>query len=55
MQIKDVAFKSVTGTVNSGAKDYYILCGDGSCSNITFTDVKVTGGKGDSCNYGNLC
>lgn len=55
VKIQDVAFKAVTGTVTSKAKDYYILCGDGSCSNITFSNVKVTGGSGDSCNFGNLC
>ncbi|KAL1596325.1 hypothetical protein SLS60_008970 [Paraconiothyrium brasiliense] len=55
VKISDVAFETVTGTVASKAKDYYILCGSGSCSNITFSGVKVTGGTGDSCNYGNLC
>ncbi|KAF2659044.1 glycoside hydrolase family 28 protein [Lophiostoma macrostomum CBS 122681] len=53
--IKDVVFQNVTGTVTSKAKDYYVLCGSGSCSNITFSEVKVTGGTGDSCNYGSLC
>ncbi|KAG6368740.1 hypothetical protein INS49_002954 [Diaporthe citri] len=55
VKIAGVTFKNVTGTVTSSAKDYYILCGSGSCSDITFNGVKVTGGKGDSCNYGNLC
>ncbi|KAF3916172.1 Polygalacturonase [Arthrobotrys entomopaga] len=55
VKISNVKFVNVTGTVNSGAKDYYISCGSGSCSGITFSGVKVTGGKGDSCNYGNLC
>ncbi|KAJ4348882.1 hypothetical protein N0V95_005103 [Ascochyta clinopodiicola] len=55
VKIQDVAFKDVTGTVTSKAKDYYILCGSGSCSNITFSGVKVTGGTGDSCNFGKLC
>ncbi|KAH6638059.1 glycoside hydrolase [Boeremia exigua] len=55
VKIQDVAFKSVTGTATSKAKNYYILCGSNSCSNITFSNVKVTGGSGDSCNFGKLC
>ncbi|KAH9210816.1 glycoside hydrolase [Leptodontidium sp. 2 PMI_412] len=55
VKIQDVHFVQVTGTVASGAKDYYILCGDGSCSDITFSGVKITGGSGDSCNFGKLC
>ncbi|EPS37994.1 hypothetical protein H072_8267 [Dactylellina haptotyla CBS 200.50] len=55
VKITNVKFIGVTGTVASGAQDYYISCGSGSCSGITFSGVKVTGGKGDSCNYGGLC
>ncbi|KZM23997.1 uncharacterized protein EKO05_0009305 [Ascochyta rabiei] len=55
VKVQDVTFKNVTGTVTSKAKDYYILCGSGSCSNITFSGVKVTGGTEDSCNFGKLC
>jgi polygalacturonase len=36
---------SVTGTVDSSATNIYILCGSGSCSDWTWTDVDVTGGK----------
>lgn len=48
--INGVTMKDVTGTV-SGGKDYYILCGDGSCSNFDFEGVSVAGGSGDSCNF----
>ncbi|KAL9115373.1 MAG: hypothetical protein Q9227_000694 [Pyrenula ochraceoflavens] len=48
--IDGVTMSNVTGTVAKG-KDYYILCGDGSCSNFVFEDVSVTGGSGDSCNF----
>lgn len=48
--ISDIKFIDVTGTVDSGAYDYYILCGDGSCSDFTFEDVDITGGS-SSCNY----
>ncbi len=49
--IAGVTFSNVTGTVDSSARDYYILCGT-ACSDFTFTDVSVTGGsKASSCNY----
>lgn len=48
--IKNVEFVDVKGTMSDG-KDYYILCGDGSCSNFSFDGVSITGGSGDSCNY----
>ncbi|PYH83733.1 endo-polygalacturonase D [Aspergillus uvarum CBS 121591] len=48
--IENVTFVDVTGTMSDG-KDYYILCGDGSCENFTFEGVSITGGSGDSCNY----
>jgi polygalacturonase len=43
--ITDLKLNKVTGTVSSSAKDYYILCGSGSCSNWTFSGVSVTGGE----------
>lgn len=48
--ISDIKFIDVTGTVDSDAYNYYILCGDGSCSDFTFEHVDVTGGL-ESCNY----
>ncbi|KAL3455385.1 putative polygalacturonase [Aspergillus heterothallicus] len=50
VSISGVKFVDVTGTM-SGGKDYYILCGDGSCEDFTFEGVDITGGSGDSCNY----
>ncbi|PWY91494.1 endopolygalacturonase D [Aspergillus sclerotioniger CBS 115572] len=50
VKIENITFVDVTGTMSDG-KDYYILCGDGSCSNFVFTDVDITGGSDDSCNY----
>jgi len=50
--IENVLFSQVTGTATTSATDYYILCGAGSCSNITFTGVKIVGGTNpSSCNY----
>lgn len=51
VSISNIQFIDVTGTVDSDAKDYYILCGDGSCSNISFDNVHITGGSDDSCNF----
>ena len=50
--IQDVAFLNVTGTATAKAQDYYILCGEGSCSGFTLRDVSITGGGVASrCNY----
>lgn len=49
--LTDIEFINVTGTAASTAKDYYILCGSGSCSDFVFTDVSITGGTNNSCNY----
>ncbi|KAF6806768.1 polygalacturonase 3 [Colletotrichum musicola] len=53
VKIAGIHFIDVTGTT-TGAKayNYYILCGEGSCSDITFEGTKITGGgKGGSCNF----
>jgi len=51
--IENVLFKNVTGTAaGKGSINYYVLCGEGSCSNIVFEDVSITGGQNaSSCNY----
>lgn len=43
--IKNFILQNVTGSVNKNALNVYIECGDGSCSDWTWTDVKITGGK----------
>ncbi|KAL1961730.1 hypothetical protein VTN77DRAFT_1130 [Rasamsonia byssochlamydoides] len=43
--ITDLTLDNVQGTVESGATDVFILCGAGSCSDWTWTNVDVTGGK----------
>lgn len=50
VNITNILFEDVTGTVQSDAYNYYILCGSGSCANFTFTNVAITGGN-ESCNY----
>nr|XP_036586268.1 endo-polygalacturonase [Colletotrichum truncatum]KAF6796675.1 endo-polygalacturonase [Colletotrichum truncatum] len=52
VKISNIKFIGVTGTATSSAYNYFILCGDGSCSNFTFSGTHITGGgKGGSCNY----
>lgn len=52
VQIRNVVMRNVTGTALKKAKNYYILCGEGSCSNITMEDVHFTGGgQNSSCNF----
>jgi polygalacturonase len=46
-----VLFENVTGTATPDAKNYYVLCGDGSCSDVLFEDVSIVGGGNSSCNF----
>ncbi|KAH6654996.1 family 28 glycosyl hydrolase [Truncatella angustata] len=51
VKIANITFIDVTGTVTGDdAYNYYILCGDGSCTNFSYTNVQITGGN-ESCNY----
>ncbi|KAH8662603.1 glycoside hydrolase [Xylariales sp. PMI_506] len=43
--ITNFVLEDVVGTVESSAVDIYIECGEGSCSDWTWTGVQVTGGK----------
>lgn len=50
--IRNVLFQNVTGTAAATARNYYVLCGEGSCADFEFRDVRVTGGGvASSCNY----
>ncbi|EGX50103.1 hypothetical protein AOL_s00076g454 [Orbilia oligospora ATCC 24927] len=50
--VKNIQFKNISGWAVPKARDYYILCGDGSCQGITYEDVNITGGeKLSTCNY----
>lgn len=46
--ITGLTVKQVTGSVESDATPVYILCGDGSCSDWTWSNVDVTGGDSSS-------
>ncbi|GLI81382.1 hypothetical protein PoHVEF18_009761 [Penicillium ochrochloron] len=46
--ITDLTVQQVTGSVESDATPVYILCGDGSCSDWTWSNVDVTGGESSS-------
>jgi len=43
--ITGLTLSNVKGTVESSATNVYLLCGSGSCSDWTWTDVSSTGGK----------
>jgi polygalacturonase len=52
VMIEDITIRNVTGTTTEEARNYYILCGQGSCKNITINDVDVRGGGVESaCNF----
>ncbi|KAJ5149950.1 CAZyme family GH28 [Penicillium atrosanguineum] len=46
--ITDLTVSSITGSVDSDAEQVYILCGDGSCSDWTWSGVSITGGSSSS-------
>lgn len=45
VSIKNFVLQNVTGTVYKDAVNVYIECGEASCSDWSWTDVNVTGGK----------
>ncbi|KAJ5408026.1 hypothetical protein N7509_001909 [Penicillium cosmopolitanum] len=48
--ITDLTVQRVAGTVESDATPIYIMCGDGSCSDWTWSGVSVSGGESsDDC------
>ncbi|KAJ5557370.1 endopolygalacturonase A [Penicillium frequentans] len=48
--ISDVTVDGITGSVEDDAVEVYILCGDGSCTDWTWSDVDLTGGStSDDC------
>ncbi|KAJ7924730.1 polygalacturonase precursor [Mycena leptocephala] len=49
--VSGITMSNITGTASSSAKNYYILCGSGSCSNFDFVNVAIAGGQDDSCNF----
>ncbi|TVY26645.1 Polygalacturonase [Lachnellula hyalina] len=46
--ITDLTISGISGSVASTATNVYILCGSGSCSDWTWSDVTLTGGKTSS-------
>ncbi|KAJ6064203.1 hypothetical protein N7499_012883 [Penicillium canescens] len=46
--ITGLTVEKITGTVKSSATDVYILCGDGSCSDWTWSGNTLSGGKTSS-------
>ncbi|KAH8898350.1 putative extracellular polygalacturonase [Thozetella sp. PMI_491] len=48
VKVSALTLDGVTGSVSSSATDVFIDCGDGSCTDWTWTGVSVTGGKTSS-------
>lgn len=55
--ISGVTFEDITGTTTGDdAYKYYVLCGDGSCTDFTWTNIDITGGGEESCSpSGDIC
>lgn len=52
VRVQGIRFESVTGEVIGKAMNFYVLCGEGSCSDFEYVNVNITGGnKTSSCNY----
>jgi len=49
--LTNITMRNIFGTAQSVAQNYFILCGDGSCSDFTFDNILIAGGKNDSCNF----
>ncbi|KAI4644737.1 uncharacterized protein J4E78_009556 [Alternaria triticimaculans] len=50
--IQNITMKNIFGTATEEGKNYYILCGEGSCSDIKIDNVRITGGgEESSCNF----
>jgi polygalacturonase len=49
--LHNIMFENIKGWVVPASMNYYVLCGDGSCSDFTFKDVDIRGGGlNSSCN-----
>jgi polygalacturonase len=52
VMIQDITIKNVAGTATKEGRNYYILCGEGSCKNITIDNVNIRhGGVPSKCNF----
>lgn len=52
VEIFNVQFENITGIATSDDVNHYVLSGSGSCTDISFAGVNVTGGgKTSSCNF----
>lgn len=49
--ITNLVMDNVQGSCESSATGVYILCASGGCSNWSWSNVKITGAKKNSCNY----
>lgn len=53
VRVEGVHFVDVKGSVTgSKSYNYYVLCGEGSCSDVSFDGVKIVGGtRAGKCNF----
>lgn len=50
--IENVKFQNISGTATAEGTNYYVLCGEGSCKDVSFENVRITGGgEASSCNF----
>lgn len=54
--ISGVTFEDITGTTSGDdAYSYYVLCGDGSCTDFTWSGIDITGGSTSCSPSGSIC
>ncbi|KAK6540210.1 hypothetical protein TWF694_009027 [Orbilia ellipsospora] len=46
--VKNITYKNITGTVNSSAHLYNLVCGSGSCQSLSFSGIAVKGATGSN-------
>ncbi|EUC48613.1 glycoside hydrolase family 28 protein [Bipolaris oryzae ATCC 44560] len=52
VKIQNITMQNIRGTATDEGRNYYILCGEGSCSDFTFNNIHVVGGgKSSLCNF----
>ena len=45
VKISDITFSNIHGSIESSGTKVYLLCGSGSCSDFTWNQINLTGGK----------
>ncbi|CAN8098558.1 unnamed protein product [Discula destructiva] len=54
--VSGITFQDITGTTSGDdAYNYYVLCGDGSCTDFTWSGIDITGGQTSCAPSGSIC